>query len=142
MIIEISAALEIGALAVFKTRVRPQKRTPFWTTAKPHLPQPRPEPLPPLPDGSRYVHYDGREEREPIDLEPFTVVERRGDYEYVSVAVFRSPNGDDFIYRVVKPRLMGDWEVTDACTKWFPLPDGREQGFWILIRGPAKGVRS
>jgi hypothetical protein len=131
MIIEISSRLAIDSaltISYFKT----------WIYERVRL---RGEPLPPLPANWRYVHFDGREEREPIDLEPFTVVERRGDFEFVSMPVFRSPNGNDFTYYVVKPRLKGDWEVTDACTQWFPLEDGREQGFWILIR-LARGVRS
>lgn len=136
--IEISSRLAIDSaftIGFFKTYIYdriPQK-------ARPHLPQPRPEPLPPLPPGCRYVHADGDIEREPIGDEPYTVVKRAGDFEYVTMPVFRSPNGDDFIYHLVKPRLPGDWEITDACTPWWPLPDGREQGFWVLIR-LAKGV--
>jgi hypothetical protein len=145
--IKISSRLAIDSaftIGFFKTYIYdriPQK-------ARPHLPQPRPEPLPPLPPGCRYVHADGDIERAPIGDEPYTIVERKGNFEFVSTAVFRSPkkksprknSPSDYTYQIVKPRLNGDWEITDACTPWWPLPDGREQGFWVLIR-LAKGVR-
>ena len=100
----------------------------------------------PIPNGFRDVHLDNLVERAPIGDEPYTTVKRVGNFETVTTPVFRTRKGDDYVYQIVKPYLEGPWDVTDACTPWWPLEDGREQGFWVLMRLAkgvgAKGVRS
>ena len=120
---------------------------PATAQVKPHQKtQPRPRRRPPvklppterdtLSPGFRRVHLDGCFEREPKDNEPFTIVERKGDFEYCTMPVFRSSRG----IRRVKPFLDGPWDIVEGCDVYYPLPDGTEQGWWVWIR-LAKGAR-
>jgi hypothetical protein len=134
MNIEIGCRLEIdSSIAGFIAHTVRRK----VLTAK-SRPRPEPETLPPLTPGCRRVYFDGSAEREPIGDEPHVIVERKGDFEFVSTPVFKNPDGS---FHIVKPRLNGPWEICEGCDVYYPLPDGREQGFWVWIRR-ASGVRS
>jgi hypothetical protein len=101
-------------------------------------PQRRPRPLPrPLPEelspGFRRVHAETNGfEREPIDSEPFTIVQRKGDWEYCILPVFKSLDG----LRIVRPRPDGPWEICECSDEEFDaeLDDGTRQGWFVWIR--------
>ncbi|MHC2539123.1 hypothetical protein ACVJMY_008692 [Bradyrhizobium diazoefficiens] len=91
-----------------------------------------------LSPGFRRVHVEANSvEREPIGDEPFTIVERRGDFEYCVLPVFESFQG----LLLVKPRLNGLWDICEGCDNYSELKDGQRQGWFVWIR-LAKGVRS
>ena len=84
-----------------------------------------------LSPGFRRVHVEANGvEREPIGDEPFTIVERRGDFEYCVLPVFESFQG----LRLVKPRLNGLWDICEGCDNYFELEDGQRQGWFVWIR--------
>jgi hypothetical protein len=94
-----------------------------------------------LSPGFRRVHVDGGLEREPRDGELFTIVERKGLFEYVSLPVFESTDGDNWI-NLVRPRLFGDWQIIEGTDddKYIQLEDGWRQG-WFVWRRLAPDVR-
>ena len=101
-------------------------------------PQRRPRPLPrPLPEelspGFRRVHAETNGfEREPIDSEPFTISQRKGDWEYCILPVFKSLDG----LRIVRPRPDGPWEICECSDEELDLEldDGTRQGWFVWIR--------
>jgi hypothetical protein len=100
---------------------------PDTVKPRPRRPQ-RPEPLPELSPGFRRVHIEGNgREREPIDGEPYIIVERVGDFETTIM-----PYNFDGGQRMYVPRFGGPWEITELS------PNGK----WIVWMRLAKGVRS
>ncbi|MHC2318380.1 hypothetical protein ACVIHC_005426 [Bradyrhizobium diazoefficiens] len=102
----------------------------------------RNRPLLKLSPSFRRVHAEANGvEREPIGDEPFTIVERRGNFEYCVLPVFRRPYHG--IIHLVKPRLNGPWDICEGSDEELDdrLDDGVRQGWFVWIR-LAKGARS
>jgi hypothetical protein len=87
----------------------------------------RPEPLPELSASFRRVHVEGYREREPIDGEPYMIVERVGDFETTIM-----PYNFDGGQRMYVPRFGGPWEITEIS----------DNGKWVTWIRLAKGARS
>ena len=106
------ARFDIPATDQVKPRPRPRRR-------------PKPLPLPELSPGSRRVHLDGSVEREPLDGEPYMIVERVGDFETTLM-----PYNFDGGRKMYVPRFGGPWEITELS----------DDGKWIVWIRLAKGV--
>jgi hypothetical protein len=90
-------------------------------------------------DGWRYVHCEGDIEREPVGDEVFTLISRKGDWEFCSTPLFRSSGG----IRFVKPRPNGPWDIVELSEEQFDdqLESGERQG-WVTWIRRARGARS
>jgi hypothetical protein len=89
-------------------------------------PRPRRQ-RPLLSPGFRRVHVEPNgNEREPLDGEPYMIIEREGDFE-TTIMPWSFDGG-----RMYVPRFGGPWEITEVS-------DNKEWIIWIRL---AKGVRS
>lgn len=89
----------------------------------------RPEPLPQLSPGFRRVHIEPNgTEREPLDGEPYMIVERIGAGDFETIIMPYSFDGGRTMY---VPRHGGPWEITE-------LSDNGEWVIWIRLARKAR----